>query len=532
MRIKFPKRWFVLPLFGLLMAATAGANQAMEEHVLEVQWAPTEFSPLTLDNMISEKYCGYNEDRFLGCLAAIERFAQTTNLATEIQYVNNKFDMVANLKLRDLDFRTLQTHRRAKYNGFRKLNTAENLKSAIDLYTNLRKANANPKLYQSATAVNEAFAVIYDPHHMYQPLFKYDGLNQIPQKPYIGVVTRKVGNRVGIKAVYFNTAAEKAGVKPGDIILKVNGKDLYIQSEPELDQVMLFADKEKVNITFERKGRTFSADVIFSYDGLAKVVDRTIDFNGAKYAFLQMREVPGDLDPEGTCRVFAKILNNFQKTTQGMILDLRDNVGGPGDTAACLGALFVDKNKTMYIEQDMADVNSRSVEGSEVGNSFNKKLVVLVSAKTASSGELLTSAIQFYARGLVLGDRTYGKSIGQVTDTFGPQKYEEYVTVSKAFMPDGISYQTKGLTPDFFVFRDGLQPNQDEKAMLREEDLALFPLRLENRAAMVNRSKPMVFPGDCVKSDDVKKTFNSLADTDWTKDFQLQFALKTLSCMK
>ncbi len=532
MSIKISKRWLVFSLLGLLITGTAGANQAMEEHVLEVQWAPTEFGPITLDNIISEKYCGYNEGRFLGCLAAIERFAQTTMIEKEIQFVSNKFEMVANSKLKDLAFRELQSHRRVKYNEFKKLNNAVNLKSAMDLYAELRKTNPNPKPYQSATAVNEAFAVIYDPHHMYQPLFKYDGLNQIQQKPYIGVITKKVGNRVGIKAVYFNTAAEKAGVKPGDIILTINGKDLFIQSEPELDQVMLFSDKEKVNMTFERKGRRFSADVVFSYDGLAKVVDRTIDFNGATYAFLQMREVPGDLDPEATCRVFSKILKNFEKNTNGMVLDLRNNVGGTGDTAACLAALFIDKNKTMHIEQDMADVNSRSVEGTEVGNSFNKKLVVLVNAKTASSGELLTSAIQFYARGLILGDRTYGKSIGQVTDTFGPQKYEEYVTVSKAFMPDGISYQTKGLTPDFFVFRDGLKPNEDEIAMLREEDLALFPLHFENREPMVKRSKPLAFPATCVKNDDVKKSYDSMKDTDWTKDFQLQYALKTLECMK
>ncbi|GEM_PF-5581836 len=521
----------MLSLSATLSIEALGQVNELENKILEVQWAPTEFQPRALDNSITEKYCGYSSKRFLGCVAGVEKFGQFIEPHREIQIQNSEFIFVTNEKLKSLNARELNQHRRAQFNSFEKQLNDKTLKSLIDVYTDLRKQNQNPKPFQTAVSLNELLAVIYDPHHMYQPMFAHDGLNFIRQQPHMGVAFKKVGNRVGIQQVYMNTSAEIAGIKPGDVITHVDGNDLQIQSEEDLDKVLVFNPEQKVQLRLLRKNRPFEVQVVFSYANLAKVVDREITFQGKKYSYLNMREVPSDLDSEATCRVFSKILKKFEQETEGLILDLRNNVGGPGETAACLSALFVGKNKTMYIEQDMADVTSRSVEGTQ-NVAFRKKMVVLVNAKTASSGELMAGALQFYSRGLILGDRTFGKSIGQIVESYENEKFDEYSTISKAFMPDGISYQSKGISPDFYVFRDGFTPNADEIAILREEDLALYPLKFEDRKPMVKKSKPVAFPKSCVNSEAIMNRYNSLQDTNWQKDFQLQFALGTIHCLK
>jgi C-terminal peptidase prc len=520
----------VLLTSALSLSLMAAANTAGEEKSLEIQWAPTELKPQTLDNLISEAYCGYEAIRFKGCIAAVEKFGSYVDSNTETLLTQQRFTMAAKRQT-PKGFREQQAYQRSKLNAYEAKFSPEAVASLVRLYSDLRKRNPQPKPYQIALPVNESLAIIYDPHKMYQPMFKYDGLNRIRQNPYMGVSTQKVGNRVGVETVFVNTPAELAGVKPGDIITHVNDRELILDANTELESVLNFQDKEEVKLTFSRKGRSFSAKIIFGYYSLSPVVDRVIESNGKKYTYLYLSEIPSDLEPKATCRIFSKILSKFNQQTNGMILDLRNNVGGPGETAACLSGLFVGKDKVIFIDEDITNTVRQNVKSS-MDKAFSKKLVVLVNARTASSGELLTAAIQFYGRGLVVGDRTFGKSIGQVAEEYPADRVNLNYTISKAYRPNGVSYQSQGIEPDSYVYLDGLKPSALDLEMLREEDIALFPMKLANIAPAVKKPTSLKFPKDCVNADQVQKTLDTLSDGDWKKDFQLQFALKTLECTK
>jgi hypothetical protein len=92
----------------LFFSNTYAANSTYTEHLLEIQWAPTELNPIMLDNLMTEKYCGFNSRRFIGCLAGLERFGQTTQPRTELQLAGTEFLMVQNDSLSKMTFRQLQ----------------------------------------------------------------------------------------------------------------------------------------------------------------------------------------------------------------------------------------------------------------------------------------------------------------------------------------------------------------------------------------------------------------------------------------
>lgn len=511
-------------LFSILSLATTD-----EDTRLEVQWAPTEMSAIFLDNLMTEKYCGFDASRFKSCVAAADKFSFYTSESYEIQLRKNEF--VIEQRSKELaDFRKQQAKKRAKLDNIEKEFSTVTVSSLVKIYSKLRQENKNPKPHHVALPLNEFYAIYHDPHHLIQPTVKYDGLNHIPQKPYIGIVTTRVSDRVGVDRVYMNTSAELAGIKSGDLILKVNGKDLRLKLSEKTADLLNFKNEEKVNLTLSRDGRIFTAVVIFGYKKLSPIVDRVIDYNGKRFSYLYMRTVPSELGSKDTCDVFSGIFQKFEQSTDGLVLDLRGNLGGPGETAACLAGLFVGENKPIYIDEDTTN-SVRQIKLASHPKVFHKKLVVLIDARTASSGEILANAIQFYGRGLLLGDRTFGKSIGQIAEPYDKDRVELFSTISKAYLPDGHSHQSRGVIPDFYVFKKGLKPDVSEIQVLREADEALYPLRLPKVVPVLSKSKPAEFPKTCVIENEVRRKLSGLPDHNWTKDFQLQFALKTLECI-
>lgn len=504
-----------------LLSVSAFANSTLDE----IKWAPTNLRPLFLDNTITKEYCGREAIRFKGCAAAVEVFAR---------FQNPRFDLVVNgsdvtlresgtLLLKELNFRGYQDIQRKHLNEIEQNFSPETVNSLVELYQELRTLNPNPKPHEVALSLNESLAVTYDPHKQWVPLFRYNGLNHIRLKPAMGVETEMINNQLVVINSIVNSSAELAGIKSDDVILELNGEK--VDSSFEFN----FEDNQKVSVKVKRADRTFMTEVVFSYRKTGAIVDRLIQHKGKKYAYLSMSEVPEDFDAVTTCNIFSKFLKDFNQKTDGMILDLRNNVGGPGETAACISSLFLGKDKHIYSEVDFVDAHTEPMIGG-FPKVFNKNMVVLVNASTASSGEIIASALQFHGRALILGDRTFGKAIGQIQEDYAPDKVALLFTSLKAYLPDGSSYHGKGVTPDVFVYRHGMTISERERETLREEDLALFPLQIEKGKHFMDKAKPSQFPKTCVQEKNIRLKLNSLSDTDWTKDFQLQFGLETLSC--
>jgi carboxyl-terminal processing protease len=320
-------------------------------------------------------------------------------------------------------------------------------------YQNLRKQIPEPKPHQVAVPLNEGMSVAYDPHMQYRPQFRYNGLNHVRQKPGIGMAMVPRGEQgVEVVQVFVNSEAERVGLKSGDHITHIAGRRLALNSFNQVDAAFDFENEQVVPLKVQRGAKTFHVHAKFSYGGISPIVERVFERGGRSVGYLSMAEIPDNFDPETECRIVAeRILRPFESSTSALILDLRHNYGGPGETAACLAGLFLGKDSPIYIEQSIEGLLTRTVR-SEVEQAYSKPVVVLVNARTMSSGELLAGALQFHGRALLVGDRTYGKAIGQTVEPYTPLRVDLYYTLAKAYLPDGKSYHAQGLVPDVRVF--------------------------------------------------------------------------------
>lgn len=519
----------LLVLMSLISTSLAFADVSYEE----MMWAPTNLRPIFLDNNITSVFCGKEAIRFKGCAAAVEVFAGFQNPKWELTLSDNKFSLKeSNLNsLKETNFKEYQKIQRKKLNRIEELFTPESVESLVSLYKELREKNPTPKPHEIALSLNEGLAVTYDPHMKWVPQFRYDGRNHIRQKPAMGAGIEVKNNQLTIYEVVKNNSAELAGLKVDDVIIAIDDKTVpSTLNENSITEIFNFENNQEVKLTLKRNGDIFSTKVVFSYRKPGPIIDRAVDFNGKKYVYLAMTEVPDELDAPTTCKIFNDFLKKFDSQYEGMVLDLRGNPGGPGHTAACIASSLVGADKHIYTEVDFSDITVDPIKGG-FEKVFNKDIVVLVNASTASSGELIASALQFHARALILGDRTFGKAIGQIQEDYDIDRVAQLFTALKAYMPNGESYHGKGLIPDAFVYNHGLRISEREYKILREEDYALFPLKIEKSTFFEEKAPALKFPFACVNLVKVQNRMEKLADTDWQKDFQLQYALETLKCM-
>jgi len=196
---------------------------------------------------------------------------------------------------------------------------------------------------------------------------------------------------------------------------------------------------------------------------------------------------------DGVCEATKGNLRQaIKEKTSGVILDLRDNSGGSMDEILCISGLFVGEKK-IY---DLVYFNKRFRKEtffSEQVEEYFGPLVVLVNRSTASSAEILAGVIQHYERGLLIGERTFGKGSFQEGEEWPKNNKLLYFQTKGTFhLPSGRSPQLLGITPDVQVTETIASIFQ------REEELYLYPVG--NREVREKVSKRIASVQQCGSS--------------------------------
>lgn len=258
-----------------------------------------------------------------------------------------------------------------------------------------------------------------------------------------------VGMEIGIKnglltviSPLEGSPAEQAGLKSGDIILKIDDEDT---SEMSLDMAVSNIrgpqGTEVVLTIMEKNGENLrDVTIVRNVIVVQSVTWEIIEDN---LAYIKIVHFNND-----THKDFEKIANEILLSDiDGIILDLRGNPGGYLDTAVDIAGEFVD-NK-LILTEDFGDEVREYV--SEPGAKLQDyELAVLVNFGSASASEILAGAMQDYSRGTIIGEQTFGK--GSVQD------YEQFsdgsslkLTVAKWLTPNGHNIDDQGITPDIEV---------------------------------------------------------------------------------
>lgn len=258
------------------------------------------------------------------------------------------------------------------------------------------------------------------------------------------------------------TPADKAGIKSGDIILKINDEaTLGINLNDAVDK-MRGKPKTQITLTIFRKGAikpfdvTLTRDIIKVESVYAKLIE---DEN-----ILYLRVTNFD---KNVVDMTSKELKKHPNV-KGVILDLRNNPGGLLNQATGLVNLFIDKG-VIVSQKGRVTSENQEYTANPKNKISNSSLVVLVNGGSASASEIVSGALQDLKRAIIVGENTFGK--GSVQQIIPINETEALrLTIARYYLPSGRTIQAVGVKPDIEVF-PGKVNTQEDGFNIKESDL-------------------------------------------------------------
>ncbi len=257
------------------------------------------------------------------------------------------------------------------------------------------------------------------------------------------------------------TPAFRAGVKSGDIILKINEVITLGMTIDESVKMMRGKPKTSLVLTIIRKKEPkplkikITRDIIKIQSVYAKTIEDTV-------LYLHVTS----FDQKVVKGVKTAILEH--NNTQGIVLDLRNNPGGLLDQAVGLVDIFIDKG-VIVSQKGKVDTENMSYEAHAENSDIQTPMVVLVNGGSASASEIVSGALQDFNRSIIIGEKTFGKGSVQVVMPIGEDEALK-LTVARYYLPSGRTIQALGVTPDITVHLGSIELKEDP-LMLKEKDL-------------------------------------------------------------
>ena len=262
-----------------------------------------------------------------------------------------------------------------------------------------------------------------------------------------------------------DTPAYRAGLKAGDIILKIYDQSTLNMTLDEAVNIMRGKPKTEIEITIVRKGngRPFKVKIIRDIIKINSVFAKTISDD---LLYIRVSSFDKKVVPD-----VKKALETKLEGRKGLILDLRSNPGGLLNQAVGLVDLFVEDG--IIVSQKGRDKRDENIhKASKFGTYKDIPLVVLIDVGSASASEIVSGALQDHKRAIIVGEKSFGKGSVQAIWPITQNRSEAIkLTIARYYLPSGRTIQATGVTPDIEVFL-GEVPKKDENAFeMREENL-------------------------------------------------------------
>ncbi|MEA2721724.1 MAG: carboxyl-terminal processing protease [Candidatus Eremiobacteraeota bacterium] len=235
--------------------------------------------------------------------------------------------------------------------------------------------------------------------------------------------------------------AIKAGVRPGDTIVAVDGKSTMGQKLDLVEREIRGPLGTVVTLTIKRHGAETPTAVRVTRAEIHVPSVRSKIESDIEYVRLS------DFGTTSADEVRAAFLDGKKHNVHGYILDLRNNGGGLLDAAVDISSLFIAQGAIVSTIDRAGDRDVRSASGHSIGT---KPLVILVNKYTASASEITAGAVQDYGVGTLVGEKTFGKGVVQSLYTL-PDKGALKITTARYVTPKGRDIHHKGIVPDVVV---------------------------------------------------------------------------------
>lgn len=263
----------------------------------------------------------------------------------------------------------------------------------------------------------------------------------------IGAQLGMKNTRIVVIAPIKNSPAEKAGLKSGDYIIKVNGEDAKTWELPFAVSKIRGEKGTKIKLTVFRESENKEIDFDIVRDQIiVSTVELTYEnVNGKSVALLKLNKFGDDTNIDWTNAV-DEIAKKFdEKQISGMVLDLRDNPGGYLQSAVYTAAEFIPIDK-LVVKQEYIDGKFEDYKTMRNGLLQTIPITVLINQGSASASEILAGALRDYNRAELVGMKSFGKgSIQEALDLESGAGL--HVTIAKWILPKGDWINDKGIEP-------------------------------------------------------------------------------------
>lgn len=358
------------------------------------------------------------------------------------------------------------------------------------------------------TAIDKMLETL-DPYTVYYPESLVEDVRIMNTGEYagIGANIEEINGQYTVSTIYKGTPADKAGMKIGDIILKINDKDVKGKSYEELELILKGEPGTPANIQVMQDGQTKSFQV-----KRAMIDIPDIPYYGEiapKIGYINLSGFTQDCGKQFR-DAFMQLKN--EKHIDKLIIDLRFNPGGLLVEAVNIVNIFVEKGEKIVEMKGRVEEWNNTFKTEKAALDTEIPIVVLVNGNSASAAEIVSGALQDLDRAVIIGEKTYGKGLVQTTKKLVFNSTMK-VTTAKYYIPSGRCIQKL----DY-----GHKDSTGKATQISESQFQSF----KTKNGRPVKDAGGIMPDILVNSDTMAYVLENLIENDIIFDFATQYQKK------
>ena len=356
-----------------------------------------------------------------------------------------------------------------------------------------------------------------DPHSAYLDANSFKDMRVETEGKFggLGIEVTMENGFVKVVSPIEDTPAARGGIKPGDLVIRLDEKAVKGLTLTEAVRLMRGKPGTDITLTIVREGvsKPLKITLTRAVIKIQSVKSRLLE---PGFGYVRITQFQSGTE-KGLAEVVRKLETENKGALRGMILDLRNNPGGVLNAAVGVSDAFLDKGLIVYTEGRVEDSRMRksAVPGDLIKGA---PMVVLINGGSASASEIVAGALQDHRRAVIMGTKSFGKGSVQTIVPISNGAALK-ITTARYYTPNGRSIQASGIEPDI-ITEEARLTKSETADRLKEADLARH---------LENGDEPLKKKAEPKKEDnqnDKKNAETGKAPT--VEDYQLQEALNLL----
>jgi len=347
----------------------------------------------------------------------------------------------------------------------------EDLRNFTQVFDQIRNAYVEP--VDDKTLLKNAIIGMLtqlDPHSAYLDKASFEEL-QTTTSGEFGGLGIEVGMEDGFVKVISpidDTPAQRAGIKAGDIIIKIDDTPIKGMTLDESISKMRGPKGSPITLTIMRDNKDKPLDIKLIRD-MIKVVSVRAKMLDAGYAYVRIAQFQVNT-ADDLKNALEKLQKENKSALKGVVCDLRNNPGGLLQAAVDVADLFLEKGTIVSTKGRVSNANLEyEATAGDVLN--HAPMVVLINEGSASASEIVAGALQDQKRAIIMGTQSFGKGSVQTVIPLSEDRAIK-LTTARYYTPSGRSIQAEGITPDIVVEPAVLESAETDNFRIKEANLS------------------------------------------------------------